>query len=313
MLNLFYFIYSSIGGNDASFLARLKFYSIVRVVIRVVANTLMPIYFILISKSRKYSINRGAQKRSPQIIISLTSFPVRIGRVWIVIETLLRQSLKPDRIVLWLSKAQFSSIDEVPRNLLKFKERGLEIYLVDGDIRSHKKYYYVMKYSPNDIIITVDDDIFYKKDFVKDMFETSLKNPNSLICNYAYWIKYDDEGNVSPYMQWCKCDYAKATSHEVFFGSGGGVLFPPKALYSDVLNIDLAYSLCPLADDVWLNSMAQLNDLSIVKLRNNNTLLPVMNWKDITLAEDNLENNQNDRQIQAVVDYYKDMRLFTNK
>ena len=51
---------------------------------------------------RRNGINQV--KRKENIIVSLTSYPKRIGTVWLTIETLLRQSVKPDEIILWLAQ-----------------------------------------------------------------------------------------------------------------------------------------------------------------------------------------------------------------
>lgn len=56
-----------------------------------------------------------------------------------VIETILSQSIKPDKVILYLSKVQFPRLEEdLPDSLLNMKARGLDIRFVEGDIRSHK-------------------------------------------------------------------------------------------------------------------------------------------------------------------------------
>ena len=42
-----------------------------------------------------------------KVIISLTSFPKRIDTVYLTIKTLLNQTVKPQKVVLWLAKNQF--------------------------------------------------------------------------------------------------------------------------------------------------------------------------------------------------------------
>ena len=44
------------------------------------------------------------EKRDTRLIVSLTSFPARIKTVHQTINTLLRQTVKPDHIILWLSE-----------------------------------------------------------------------------------------------------------------------------------------------------------------------------------------------------------------
>ena len=71
---------------------------------------------------RRNGINQA--KRKENIIVSLTSYPKRIGTVWLTIETLLRQSVKPDEIILWLAQEQFKSIDVLPRELIELQKCG---------------------------------------------------------------------------------------------------------------------------------------------------------------------------------------------
>ena len=56
------------------------------------------------------------KSRQQKVVVSLTSYPKRIGTVWITIETLLRQNVKPDVIILWLAKSQFKIWKYCQRN-----------------------------------------------------------------------------------------------------------------------------------------------------------------------------------------------------
>lgn len=51
----------------------------------------------------KWGLN--TKKRDEHYTVSLTSFPARIEYIHIAIETLMRQSFKPDHIVLWLAQS----------------------------------------------------------------------------------------------------------------------------------------------------------------------------------------------------------------
>ncbi|MCQ2744694.1 MAG: glycosyltransferase family 8 protein, partial [bacterium] len=67
-------------------------------------------------------------KRHPQLIVSLTSFPERIDKIDKTINTLLNQTIKPDKLILWLAYEQFPNREnDLPENLLKLKNYGLEI------------------------------------------------------------------------------------------------------------------------------------------------------------------------------------------
>lgn len=51
------------------------------------------------------------------VVVSFTSFPERINYVWQVVECLFRQTYRPEKIILWLSKKQFSDLSAIPTSL----------------------------------------------------------------------------------------------------------------------------------------------------------------------------------------------------
>lgn len=308
MVNFFDNLYSSIPPNDRinKSVIKSKIHSFLRFLIRSCANILIPLYYGATSNKNKYNLNKncGNIDLDKKIIVTLTSFPLRINRVWLVIESLLRQKDQPDEIIIWLSKDQFAGFECLPNNLKKQSKRGLKIKFVDGDIRSHKKYYYTIKEFPEDLIITVDDDILYRNDFIRSMLEYHKENPRDIISFYSKVI-LRQENKLITYNKWPKSKVNKRSISEIFFGSGGGTLFPPHSLYKDVLNKELFLDLTPLADDVWLNAMSRLNRTYIYSVSNKFHIpLPVINKNNKTLAENNVYENLNDIQINKVRDYY---------
>ena len=68
------------------------------------------------------------ETRNPRIIVTLTSYPERMETIDVVLYSLLDQTLKPDKIVLWLSYEEFPNLeDDVPSNILDMKKYGIEI------------------------------------------------------------------------------------------------------------------------------------------------------------------------------------------
>ena len=118
MVDFFCYLYLRLDGSR-SWVASLRGYSFLRYLVRTVANFILPVYFRLTGGQSLYHLkSTQACKDCSGVIISLTTYPGRINTVWLAIETLLRQSVKPDAIILWLSTDQFKSLSDIPHSLL---------------------------------------------------------------------------------------------------------------------------------------------------------------------------------------------------
>lgn len=120
------------------------------------------------------------KKQKPALIVSLTSYPERINTVSQAINTLLQQTLKPDKLILWLANEQFPNKElDLPADLLKLKELGLEINWCE-DLKSYKKLIPSLHLFPDDIIVTADDDLYYQPDWLESLYKSYLKNPDCI-------------------------------------------------------------------------------------------------------------------------------------
>ena len=100
------------------------------------------------------------------VIVSLTSYGKRVtDSVPYAIFSIFTQSVLPNRIVLWLDNDNWND-NNLPYLLKRIQKSGLEIYYCD-DIRSYKKLIPALRKFPNNPIITIDDDFYYNKDFIK--------------------------------------------------------------------------------------------------------------------------------------------------
>ena len=256
----------------------------------------------------QYKAEISEERRAFNVIISLTSFPARLSTIWQCVESLKRQSVTPEKIILYLSKEQVSQF-ELPSSLINEEDDLFEIRMVDGDIRSHKKYYYAMKEFPGKMIVTTDDDVIYPPFMLSDLLEAHELYPSDVIANHTHIIKHEN-GVVAPYVEWydlpvnqCKID---KTENQIQVGIGG-VLYPPNALNSDVFNLDLARNLSFLADDLWLYAQTVIGGHTVVKSKfNKDTLIPIRINNDKTLTSENVLQNKNDMQLKMLRSYYLD-------
>lgn len=303
MIDFFDKLYTSLD-NKYPLLVRLRVYSLMRVVLRMIANVLLPVYFRF-TQNRKEYILPHCKKENGRFIVSLTSFPVRAGRLWLVIETMLRQTVKPDMIVLWLSEKQFLKWEDIPQSLRNQQQRGLTIRLVPEDYRSHKKYHYCLKEFPYDHVITIDDDVFYDTHLVERMMEAHMVHPDAVITNKARQIRYNDKGELLPYAQW-EADTRKTDN--LFVIGIGGNLYPAHCMDEMVIDIDLAMQLTPTGDDIWLNAMLRMKHTPVIHASYYFLeQIPVFSLHNVELKSINIKSN-NDIQLRQLIAYLMERR-----
>jgi hypothetical protein len=174
---------------------------------------ILPVYFRCTRNNPKYALHPSG--RSQQVIVSLTTFKTRVPEIWKVIESLLRQTVQPDRIILY---CQMDNLAALPQELLNQRERGLEIELCDDSLRSHTKYYYAFKQHPEDIVITVDDDMFYQSDLVETLLKFHEQYPNAIIAN---WVK-EIARTSDKYKMWPDVSKPQLSYRFLSIGVGGG-------------------------------------------------------------------------------------------
>lgn len=195
-------------------------------------------------------------KRHPELIVSLTSFPARIHTVEKTIRTLLSQTLKPDRVILWLAEEQFPNKEnDLPRALIALKNYGLTIEFCE-DLRSYKKIIPALAKYPDAIIITADDDIYYAPDTVETLYTSYLEDKNAI---HAHRVKHTKliDGKIR------KCTKTPLKSYFNRQIGYGAVLYPPHSLDKKVTDKAVFKKLLPTHDDVWLWAMAVLNHIPV--------------------------------------------------
>jgi hypothetical protein len=263
----------------------------------------VPSYLKRTQNAQKSGLN--IEKREIQYIVSLTSFPGRINEVWTTVETLLRQSFKPDQIILWLSEVQFPN-KVVPQSLSNLIDRGLQIEFVKDDIRSHKKYFYAFKKFPASTIITVDDDVYYPKDTLKYLIDAHQINKYAVVANRAHKMTFKDH-SLQPYRKWQHNVKSNTDCSFLYVPTGvGGVLYPPKSYNKDIFNVEVFKQICFMADDLWLKVATLRNNTTVmITPFFNKDLLTVGKSQNIKLVSSNSMGGGNDLQLSTLLDYFK--------
>jgi hypothetical protein len=204
--------------------------------------------------------------RSVPVIASLTTYPPRINKSWLAIETLLRQSVRPERLVLVLNTEEFPS-KKLPRRIARQTRRGLEILWAHRNGRSHDKLIPVRTAFPQATIVTFDDDKFFPRDLLEKLTEASDQSPGKVIGARGWEVRRteEDDDDIHFGEGWTRATPHSSGPH-LFLPGGNGCVYPYDSLHALVDNLDEALRVTPTADDVWFWGALQKNSGQMVCL-----------------------------------------------
>jgi len=239
------------------------------------------------------------------LMVSLTTIPSRIDRVHVTIESILRQTVRPVRVALWLTAKQFPDLDKLPLSLQRQRKRGLEIYQCDTDWPHQKLLPSLVKW-PDATIVTADDDLIYPVDWLRNLYCVHREIPDTVVCRRARVMGLDSSGALTKYESWPLSGAHLSGPSHVYFPTGvDGTLYPPGVLHDDVFNTTLAEKLCPRQDDIWFKIMAFRNGTkSVVAPSGAGLLVEILGSQMINLHSSNVRCGGNDIQMANVLKYF---------
>jgi len=235
--------------------------------------------------------------RSRELIVSLTSYPERFPTLHLSLRSLLTQSVRPDRVILWLAEEDRHTLPATVENL---QRDGLEIRCCD-DLLSFKKIIPALSSYPEADIVTADDDLYYWSDWLRELITAAEQFPGDVVAHHLRKMVLNEQG-IRPYREWPKNVRDQAEDPHNFATGGLGALYPVGCFHPEVLNRDAFTQLCPRADDVWLYWMVRRNGRFE---KHSGTQRGLVNWlgsQEVSLWSQN--RNANDTQINAMVKAY---------
>lgn len=260
-----------------------------------------------LNKQRNFKKISLKRKSHPRIIVSLTSYKKRFNTLDICIKSILNQTMRPDRLILYLSKEE--KYEDIPESVKKLEKYGLEIKFVDQDLKPHKKYYYAMKEFPNDVVITIDDDVIYDKHLIEYLWESHIRFNKCVIATRAHQILFDKDGKRKPYKEWNWCSKVEDTPKMDLVATGvGGILYPPNLLDKKLLDSEKKIKEYINVDDLWLKNIEVLSNIATVickkgiVLEKNRIDLP--NTQTTALTNINVTKNNNDIALEKLDQEY---------
>ena len=279
-----------------------------------IKTILLPIYdlvyrkktFERMSKYDKTSTCYGlnTEKRDFDLIVSLTTFPARIKSAAYVIDAMMRQSLKPDKIILNLANNEITT-DELPQEFANLQTRGLTIVFVEN-LKPHNKYFYTMRKFREHIVITVDDDVLYPENLIETLYKSYALHPNCISTMRAHRILFK-KGKLLPYNSWeYETAYSKSSQMDLFATGVGGVLYPPQCMDEDMYNADIIKKIALDNDDIWLKFMQLKKRTPVVLAGDGNVnLLYMPESQKTSLWSENRDNNRNDKIMRDCMRFFQ--------
>lgn len=196
--------------------------------------------------------------RGDELIVSITSYTPRLPYCYQAIESILRGSLLPDRIYLWLAAEELAVVD-LPRPLRRLRRRGLQIEFVEPDFGPANKLVHAWARHPESRIVVADDDIRYPHLWLEQLVAAADEDPAAIVAHRCRRLRLIDDQELAPYAESLDPDGGVGPSSDLMGLGVGGVLYPPDSLHPVASDFELFSTLSKSNDDIWFKAASLLN------------------------------------------------------
>jgi hypothetical protein len=202
--------------------------------------------------------NPGASKHllPAPLIVSITSYPPRFPWLYRTLLSLLDQTVRPDRIALWIAH---EDVSQLPAEIVALQSEHLTIHTCD-DLRNFKRLVPALDQYKDSFIVFADDDMYYPDDWLHRLTETFDRDDPTIVCYRGSRITYTSDGGLTSYRTWRDATDARSEqpSTDLLPVNQTGVLYPPGSLPVFANDYGLIQKLSPTSDEVWLFFMWRL-------------------------------------------------------
>lgn len=132
------------------------------------------------------------KQRRQLVIVSMTTIPKRQKRLMDNLPALINQSYMYDKLIINVDDNLTDEEYQWYEDLKKYDAR-IEINKAEAKWRSCNKLLPTLKKYPHDLIITLDDDVFYPMDTIKCLMEEHYKHPDCVIAHEVNPIMIKDK------------------------------------------------------------------------------------------------------------------------
>lgn len=200
-------------------------------------------------------------------IISFTTIPSRIDNIKPMVDSILNQSVKADEIILWIANS-YKRLKHNGETIIPdfIKESDISVRYCE-DLGPFTKLYYSLKeewHNKDTIIITVDDDIFYPKHWLKGLLRQAKRSPNKAI-GYRGRI-LNDKLDYNSSLKVTNAPIFRPIRVDIITGTWGA-LYKVKFFDESIFNEDLIKANF-MVDDIWITGHLARKNIERIVIKN---------------------------------------------
>lgn len=248
-------------------------------------------------------------KDNKLVIVSMTTIPQRMKRLSDNLPSLINQSYKFDKLVINiddnLTEEEYKWYDA-----LKKQDQRIEINKAEAKWRSCNKLLPTLKKYPEDIIITLDDDVYYPKHSIRYLVEEYLRHPECIIAHEVNPIRFTDD-----YVTYINIVNPKLMQIEWGKYLSNCALFPPHVFDgTDLYDYDKMMK-CTNGthDELWFWIQSTINGVQCIGLNYVYSFIPEVleeyKENEYRLCEINNNNEQINRYMKVINEMYGEKLL----
>ena len=181
------------------------------------------------------------------IIVSMTTIARRTAQAAIVLRSILAGDLRPDRLVLNISRDPFlldKGIAEVPAEIAALP---VDVAYVRNYGSARKLLPVLLEYCGQDVLlVTADDDVSFPATWLSLLTKSADETPKCVVCYRARKI------TSLPYRQWKRVKGKDTLPSGDMLPTGCfGIVYRPSFFSPTTVDVDLMLKTAPTADDLW--------------------------------------------------------------
>ena len=197
-----------------------------------------------------------------KIILSCTTTNERLNLLFYMVESLKKQTLKPDLFFVNISSEPYLFDEGITNIPFWLNNDFVKINWVKNTGPYRKLLPVIEKVDSGDILITADDDVLYNPLWLKDLVQLAEKHPQHIICTRARVMKKNVFGCWQNYINWEPIEGIKEGMLLLPIGCGG-IVFRKNLVDMDFLLNPISQKISPTTDDLWFRMASLIKETPV--------------------------------------------------